>query len=65
MQIALSLITEVSCARVAVASDVAPTFSVIIKTAGKPSQVTFGFKNVNDATGFKTTLVQIIRSISI
>jgi hypothetical protein len=65
MQIAISLITEVSCARVAVSRDEAPTFSVIMKTAGKPSQVTFGFARVNDATNFKSMLVQVIRSISI
>jgi hypothetical protein len=65
MQIAISLITEVSCARVAVSRDEAPTFSVIMKTAGKPSQVTFGFARVNDATSFKSMLVQVIRSISI
>lgn len=62
MQVALSLITEVSCARVAVSQDETSTFSVIIKTAGKPSQITFGFIRVQDAVNFKALLVQVIQS---
>lgn len=63
MQVAISLITDVSCARIAVSRDES-TYSVIIKTAGKPSQVTFGFVRCSDAVSFKGSIAQIIRTTS-
>lgn len=55
----LSLMTSVSCATVVVSKSETTT-SVVIKTAGKPSQITFGFVRSCDASAFRLRLLALM-----
>lgn len=58
ISIALSLIVDVSVARAVLGEGL--TFSVVIKTVGKPSQVTFGFEKMTEAMSFKASITSAI-----